>query len=274
VNILDRILATKGEEVAALRRAKPMQQLKAEALATPQPPSFEKALRRPGGPHLIAEVKKASPSKGIIRADFDPVRIGRQYEQGGAAALSVLTDEQYFQGSLAFLTALRAAVALPLLRKDFIIDDAQVWEARASGASAILLIAAALNPQQLASLAATASAAQLDVLVEVHDEEEIDRLAASRVPFQLVGINNRDLKTFEVRLDVTEQLIPVLRRSGFHDAIIVSESGIFTPAHVARVAVAGAGAVLVGESLMREADPGEAAARLMDPSTGQTGAIQ
>jgi indole-3-glycerol phosphate synthase len=269
MNILEKILVTKSEEVAALRASLPIADLLARALDTPVPPSLINALRQPAGPHLIAEVKKASPSKGVIRADFDPVGIGLAYESGGAAALSVLTDRQYFQGDLQFLTDLRAAVRIPILRKDFIIDEAQVWEARLAGASAILLIAAALTPVRMAELHRTAMEAGLDVLIEVHDKEEVGLLAESRTPFALIGINNRDLRTFEVSLGVTEALIPVIRQAGFDDALIVSESGIFTPDHVARVAQAGAGAVLVGESLMRQTDPGQAAAQLMARPTGR-----
>jgi indole-3-glycerol phosphate synthase len=257
MNILEKILVTKSEEVAALRASLPIADLRARALDTPVPPSLINALRQPAGPHLIAEVKKASPSKGVIRADFDPVGIGLAYESGGAAALSVLTDRQYFQGDLQFLTDLRAAVRIPILRKDFIIDEAQVWEARLAGASAILLIAAALTPVRMAELHRTAMVAEVGLLAE------------SRTPFALIGINNRDLRTFEVSLGVTEALIPVIRQAGFDDALIVSESGIFTPDHVARVAQAGAGAVLVGESLMRQTDPGQAAAQLMARPTGR-----
>ncbi len=272
MNILDKILATKRREVAALHDAQPLEQLREQALAANAPKSFIAALRQSGGPHLIAEVKKASPSKGIIREDFDPVTIGRQYETGGAAALSVLTDREYFHGELSYLTQLAAAVSVPLLRKDFIIDDAQIWEARAAGASAILLIAAALKAPKLAHLYEVATEAGLDVLVEVHDEAEVHRLAESGAPFSLVGINNRDLRTFDVTLETTERLIPLIREVGFADSLIVSESGIFTPAHVARVAQAGAAAVLVGESLMRQSDPGLAASTLMAGShQGATG---
>jgi len=263
MDILDQILATKRKEVAALRASRSIEELRAEALGSPSPSGFAEALRNPGGPHLIAEVKKASPSKGVIRHDFDPVAIGRQYESGGAAALSVLTDREYFQGDISFLSKLRAAVGLPLLRKDFIIDDLQIWEARAAGASAILLIAGALKAPKLAHLFEMATEAGLDVLVEVHDEAEVNRLAESGAPFHIIGINNRDLRTFEVSLSTTERLVPVIRAAGFQDALVVSESGIFTPVHVARVAAAGVQAVLVGESLMREPDPGVAAARLM-----------
>ncbi|MBX3729386.1 MAG: indole-3-glycerol phosphate synthase TrpC [Candidatus Sumerlaeia bacterium] len=257
--ILDKILARKREEVAALLAGTSREALRERALAMPAGPGFVAALDAPGGMRLIAEVKKASPSKGVIRADFDPVAIARAYERGGAAALSVLTDRDFFQGDLAYLGAIRGAVALPLLRKDFVIDDAQVHEARAAGASAVLLIAAALKADELGALHATADAVGLDVLVEVHDEADVARVEASGCRLRLVGINNRNLHTFETDLAVTERLGPELARR----ALLVSESGIFTPADVARVAAAGARAVLVGESLMRQPDPAVAARQLM-----------
>lgn len=265
-DILSRILERKREEVAALRAAEPLERLRERALAAPAVPSFRDALAAPGGPHLIAEVKKASPSKGIIRADFDPVWIARRYEAGGAAALSVLTDRDFFQGSLDFLEQIRRAVALPLLRKDFIIDEAQVFEARAAGASAILLIAAALEPETLGRLHRAAESVELDVLVEVHDMQDVERLEQAGCEARLVGINNRDLRTFHVDLATTEILGAGLREHH----LLVSESGIFTPDHVARVAAAGARAVLVGESLMREPDPGEAARALLAPAEKHT----
>jgi indole-3-glycerol phosphate synthase len=257
--ILDTILNRKREEVAALLRGTSREALRERALAAPAGPGFVAALEGADGPRLIAEVKKASPSKGVIRADFDAVAIARAYERGGAAALSVLTDRDFFQGDLAYLGAIRAAVALPLLRKDFVIDDAQVFEARVAGASAVLLIAAALGADELGALHASADAVGLDVLVEVHDEADVARVEASGCRLRMVGINNRNLHTFETDLAVTERLGPELARR----ALLVSESGIFTPADVARVAAAGARAVLVGESLMRQPDPALAARQLM-----------
>ena len=258
-NILQRILATKRDEVAALRRRQTLRELEANAREAPPAPGLRASLLRAGSPAaLIAEVKKASPSKGLIRADFDPATIARAYERGGASALSVLTDESYFQGHLDHLRAARAAAALPVLRKDFTIDEAQVAEARASGASAILLIAAAMQATRLAELHAFARGLGLDVLVEVHDEAERDAVLAACPAIDLLGVNNRDLRTFEVDLAVTERVAAGLPR----DILLVSESGIFTPADVARVVAAGARSILVGESLMRQADV-EAATRAL-----------
>jgi indole-3-glycerol phosphate synthase len=216
---------------------------------------FIGALRhsRCGDVGLIAEVKKASPSAGVIRADFDPVRIAREYEAAGASCLSVLTDESFFQGSLQFLRDIRSAVALPLLRKDFIIDERQILEAAEWGADAILLIAAILSDDDLSHFQALAEASGLAVLVEVHDEAELDRVL--RVGSRLLGINNRDLKTFKVDLGTTERLADRVRASGSSEPILlVAESGIHTRSDVVRLKKAGAGAILVGESLMRSPD--------------------
>ena len=262
MTILDTILDTKRREVAALHAQHSLAEWRALAEAAPPVPSFAGALAAPGAPHLIAEVKKASPSKGVIRADFDPVAIARAYAGAGAAALSVLTDRDYFQGHLGYLEAIRRTVAVPLLRKDFIIDESQVFEARKAEASAILLIAAALEPEVLRRLHDVAIAVGLDVLVEIHDEADLERLVASAARPRLVGINNRDLRTFTVDLAVTERLAPQL---GFAE-VVVSESGIFTPADVARVVAAGARAVLVGESLMRQSDIAAATRALMTPA--------
>lgn len=259
MTILDRILDTKRREVAALHAQRSLGDWQRWAMATPPGPSFAGALTAAGGPHLIAEVKKASPSKGVLRADFDPVAIARSYAAGGAAALSVLTDREYFQGHLDYLGAIRHVCNLPLLRKDFLIDEAQVFEARGAGASAILLIAAALEPAHLRRLHEAATAIGLDVLVEIHDEADLARVVDSGARPRLMGINNRDLRTFNVDLGVTERLAP---RLDFAE-VVVAESGLFTPADVARVAAAGAKAVLVGESLMRQPDPGAAARALM-----------
>ena len=266
-DVLAKILKRKEEEVAALKAGAALGELKARASEAAPVPSFLGALRHQGGPFLIAEVKKASPSKGVIRADFDPVRIAKQYESGGAACLSVLTDEDFFQGHLDFLRGIRAEVKLPLLRKDFIIDEAQVWEARGAGASAILLIAAALEPGVLGDLYGVAEEAGLDVLVEVHDEDELEKVEMSGSAPKLIGVNNRDLRTFEVDLATTRRLAPEILGRG---AILVSESGIFAPRDVQTVREAGASAVLVGESLMRQPDPGEAARVLMTPMESET----
>ncbi|HLN62295.1 MAG TPA: indole-3-glycerol phosphate synthase TrpC [Symbiobacteriaceae bacterium] len=254
--ILDRILATKVQEVAAARAVRPLAEVKAAALAAPAPRPFRRALAEPAGVQVIAEVKKASPSKGVIRPDFDPVAIARAYAAGGAACLSVLTDVEYFQGSLEYLAAIRQAVDLPLLRKEFIIDPYQVYEARAAGADAILLIVAAFHgesagertPADMHHLAALAADLGMDVLTEVHTAEELDVALASGAP--LVGVNNRDLRTFQTTLDVTFGLAPRIPA----DRLLVSESGIATHDDIKRVGAAGAKAVLVGESLMRQPD--------------------
>ncbi len=260
--ILDRILDTKRQEVRVLRPM--LDELKARAADAPPAPAFFDALAAPGGPWLIAEVKKASPSKGLIRADFDPVAIARSYAAGGATALSVLTDREYFQGDLSYIGLIREAVSLPVLRKDFIIDESQVFEARAAGASALLLIAAALDPERLAELYHVSRGAGLDVLVEVHDEDDVARLEDSGISARIVGINNRDLRTFEVDLATTERIAALLRGV----SVLVSESGIFVPADVARVAKAGAASILVGESLMRQADVERATRELLAPVGG------
>ncbi|HYG60189.1 MAG TPA: indole-3-glycerol phosphate synthase TrpC [Symbiobacteriaceae bacterium] len=255
--ILDRILATKQAEVVAAQAVRPLARVKEEALAAPAPRSFYRALSEPAGIQVIAEVKKASPSKGIIRPDFDPVGIARAYQSAGAACLSVLTDEQYFQGSLSYLEASRNAVDLPLLRKDFIIDEYQVYEARAAGADAILLIVAAFHgesaggrtPADMAHLAATAAQLGMDVLTEVHTGDELD-VVLDQPGAALVGVNNRDLKSFHTSLDVTFQLAPRIPAG----RLLVSESGIGSNHDLQRLEAAGAKAVLVGESLMRQPD--------------------
>jgi indole-3-glycerol phosphate synthase len=220
---------------------------------------FERALRAKiadGRSAVIAEIKKASPSKGVLREDFAPPAIAASYERGGAACLSVLTDEQFFKGSLAYLRAARAACALPALRKDFIIDAYQVFEARAHGADCILLIAACLSDAQMAEFEAIAHGLQMDVLVEVHEGTELDRALALKTP--LLGINNRDLRTFEVSLDTTIGLLGRIPA----DRLVVTESGILAPADVARMRAAGVNAFLVGEAFMRAPEPGEALAAL------------
>jgi indole-3-glycerol phosphate synthase len=258
--ILESILATKREEVAALRARSRMADLIAACVDVPPTRGFGSALVGAGGTALIAEVKKASPSKGVIRADFDPVNVARAYHAGGATCLSVLTDEAYFQGSLSYLGQIRAAVPLPLLRKDFIIDPAQIYEARIAGADAILLIVAAVpSAARLAELRHVAQLLGMDTLVEVHDARELETAVESGAT--LLGVNNRDLKTFDVRLELAEELIPRFPAG----SVGVAESGIFTPADVRRMADAGARAVLVGESLMRQPDIADATRRLLAP---------
>lgn len=262
-DILEQIVRYKRDFVDAARRAVPLADVKALAADTPVPPSFAAAIRRPEGGDLrvIAEAKKASPSKGVIREDFDPVAIAADYARHGAAAVSVLTDERFFQGHLDYLRAVRAALPqLPLLRKDFVIDEYQVHEARAAGASAVLLIASILDRAQLADYRALANGLGMDALTEVHLEAEAE-LAAS-VGATIIGVNNRDLRTFSVDLEQTRRVMRVL--GGPRDGLtLVSESGIATRADVDHVRGIGADAILVGESLMRQPAPGEALARLM-----------
>ena len=256
MTILDEILAHKRLELDAARRRVAPAALAQRAAAAAPPRGFRRALLG-RGPRVIAELKRRSPSKGEIRPDFDPVAIARAYEAGGAAALSVLTDERYFGGSLAVLAAVRAVTELPLLRKDFVIDAYQIDEARAAGADAVLLIVAALAPAELARLLEHARSLGLDALVEVHDEAELD--VAKGIGADLIGINNRDLRSFVTDLAVTERLA----RRVPQGALVVAESGISGPADLARLARAGASAFLVGTSLMREADPGLALRRLL-----------
>ena len=258
MTVLDEILAHKRVELEEARRRVPAAALARRGAAQPPPRGFRRALLGGGPrPRVIAELKRRSPSKGEIRRDFDPVAIAKAYQAGGAAALSVLTDERFFGGSLAVLEAVRAATELPLLRKDFVIDAYQIDEARAAGADAVLLIVAALAPAELEHLRAHAVGLGLDVLVEVHDEAELD--AAKGVGADLIGINNRDLRTFVTDLGVTERLA----RRVPQGALVVAESGIFGPEDVARLQRAGASAFRVGESLMREPDPGLALRRLL-----------
>jgi len=262
-DILQRILARKAEEVAARSAARPLAEMRAQAADMPPARGFAAAIEAriaAGDPAVIAEIKKASPSRGVIRPDFDPVAIARSYEAGGAACLSVLTDVDFFQGADAYLQQTRAACALPVLRKDFTIDPYQVHEARALGADCILLIVAALSDAQLAELCGTAMAIGLDVLVEVHDIDELER--AIQVPAPLLGINNRSLRTFEVSLDTTLSLRDAVPR----DRRLVTESGLHTAADVARMRAAGIDAFLVGEAFMREPDPGQALRRMFFPA--------
>ena len=253
MNILDTIVEQKELEIAALPGGSVnLAALKKALTKRGDHRGFNYALRHPrrGPVALIAEVKKASPSVGVIRPDFDPVAIAKEYEAAGASCLSVLTDEKFFQGSLEYLRQIRAAVKLPLLRKDFIIDDRQILEAVQWGADAILLIVGILSDAKLKRFHDLATEAGLAALVEVHDEEELER--AMRIEARLIGVNNRNLKTFSVDLATTESLAAkVFATPGMEDVLVVAESGIHTRADVDRVAKAGASAILVGESLMR-----------------------
>lgn len=258
-DVLKTILARKQEEVAALLQRQPMEELKRLAELGPEPRGFARALSAAAsrvGAAVIAEIKKASPSKGVIRADFDPAWLAREYEAGGAACLSVLTDEQFFQGHAEHLKQARAACSLPVIRKDFLVDVSQVYEARALGADCVLLIAAALTSGRLAELGALARQLGMDVLVEVHGGEELD--AALRLKTPLLGVNNRNLRTFEVSLDNTLDLLPRIP----DDRLVVTESGIIGPDDVHRMRDANVHAFLVGEAFMRAPDPGVELARL------------
>ena len=258
-DILNKIIATKREEVAAASAMKPLAVVEAEAAAQPAPRDFVGAIRNKitaGRAAVIVEIKKASPSKGVIRADFRPAEIARSYEQHGAACLSVLTDRQYFQGCPEYLQEARAACALPVLRKDFMVDAYQVAEARAMGADGILLIAAALSLSEMQALEAQAMAYGMAVLVEVHNGEELD--AALQLKTPLLGINNRNLRTFEVTLDTTLGLLQRIPA----DRIVVTESGILMSADVATMREHQVNAFLVGEAFMRAENPGAELARL------------
>lgn len=257
--VLDRILDRKQEEVAALRAQVPLAEVRDRARAASPVRGFRAALQRridAGQDAVIAEIKKASPSKGVIREDFDPQAIARSYEAGGAACLSVLTDRDFFQGADEYLQQARAACSLPVLRKDFTIDPYQIWEARALGADCILLIAAALDDALMVSLNDAAVEAGLDVLLEVHTREELERALALDVA--LVGINNRDLHSFDVSLDTTI----ALRDAVPDDRLLVTESGIVVADDVERMRAHGVHAFLVGETFMRAPSPGDALAGL------------
>jgi indole-3-glycerol phosphate synthase len=258
-DILRRIVEVKHEEVARARAARPLASVRAQAESRRDSRGFVAALRAKlsaGRPAVIAEVKKASPSKGVLREHFVPSEIAASYERHGAAALSVLTDEPFFQGSSEYLVQARAACALPVLRKDFMVDAYQVVDARAMGADCILLIAACLDDAQMADLEAEAFGLGLDVLVEVHDAAELERALKLKTP--LVGINNRDLRSFEVTLDTTLGLMGQVPS----DRLLVTESGVLAPSDVQRLRAAGINAFLVGEAFMRAPDPGQALAIL------------
>ncbi len=250
--ILDRILQTKQEEVAAAKNQRSLADLAGRIGDLEDiPRGFARALRimvASGGTPIIAEVKKGSPSKGVIRADFDPVAIAEEYQDAGATCLSVLTDQQYFYGHLRYLGLIREQVSLPLLCKDFIIDPYQLYQARLAGADAVLLIAAALDDEQLLELAQQATALRLDTLLEVHDAVEMQR--ALKLPVDLIGINNRDLRTFATDLRITESLAALVPEA----QLGVAESGITSRVDIERLQAAGAQAFLIGETLMREAD--------------------
>jgi indole-3-glycerol phosphate synthase len=261
MTILDEIVGSKRHEVAAARKIRPLAQLEQQAAAMAAPRDFRGALARPGPIHLIAEIKKASPSANVIRADFEPTTIARVYENHGASCLSVLTDAPHFEGHLTHLTQVRTTVAIPVLRKDFLIDDYQVVEARLAGADAILLIAEILDDKTLARFLELAKHWKMNALVEFHDAANLDRVLASGA--DLIGINNRDLNTFHTDLEHTLRLrdrIP-------SEIVLVAESGIRSRTDVERLEAAGISAILVGESLMRAPDIGLAVDRLLGHSS-------
>ncbi len=263
-DILDKILARKREEVVQASRERPLSQLRQMLAQAPTVRGFARAIHQrldAGQCAVIAEIKKASPSKGLIRAEFDPAFLAKDYARGGAACLSVLTDRDFFQGAPEYLQAARAACELPVLRKDFMVDPYQILESRVLGADAILLIVAALSDDSMQALANEALALGMDVLVEIHDASELQRALRIQGDGQrmLLGINNRNLRTFETSLDTTRQLmqqVPAGRP-------VVSESGIFRPEDIASLQASGVNAFLIGESLMRQPSPGEALRQLL-----------
>ncbi|MGV8841651.1 MAG: indole-3-glycerol phosphate synthase TrpC [Pseudomonas sp.] len=261
--ILQQILARKVEEVAARRALVSLAELEQQAQAAGAPRGFAAALLAQAQrkqPAVIAEIKKASPSKGVLREEFSPAELAKSYAGGGATCLSVLTDVDFFQGSDAYLQQARAACSLPVIRKDFMLDPYQIVEARALGADAVLLIVSALDDVQLAELAAVAKAHELDVLVEVHDGDELDR-ALNTLDTPLIGINNRNLHTFEVSLETTLDLLPRVPR----DRMVITESGILNRADIELMEISGVYAFLVGEVFMRAASPGTELQRLFFP---------
>ena len=258
-DILEKITAVKHQEVAAAKKRKSLEAVRADAESRVLTRDFVGALRAKiadGQSAVIAEIKKASPSKGVLRADFEPADIAQSYAEHGAACLSVLTDKDFFQGSSDYLRQARASCTLPVLRKDFMVDAYQIYESRAMGADAVLLIAACLNDGQMAEFEQIARSLYMAVLVEVHDADEL--LRALKLKSPLIGINNRNLKTFEVSLDTTISMLADVPK----DRLLVTESGITTPADVARMREVGVNAFLVGEAFMRASDPGEALAKL------------
>ena len=265
MSILDDILARTRADLAERRARVPLPEVKARCLDQAPPRDFLAAMRREAGGtsrrsgpmRIVAEVKKASPSRGVIRADFAPAELARSYAAGGAHAISVLTDAPFFQGGLGHLTAVREAVDLPILRKDFHVDPYQLWEARAAGADAILLIAAALSPAEFADLLSLGRELKLTALAEVHTRRELEMVLQSGA--ELVGINNRDLKSFEVTLETTFGLVPSVPA----EVVLLSESGISQADQVARLASAGVDGILVGEGLLRHPDVGSALRRLV-----------
>ncbi len=255
-DFLERIVAHVRAEIESRRKERPMESLKDSPLYQREPRGFLKSLSRPGR-HVIAEVKRASPSQGVIRRDFDPLDIASRYQAGGASALSVVTEERFFNGSLRYLTDISAAVSLPLLRKDFILAPYQLTEARSFGADAVLLIVAMLDEDELKTLHAEARSLSLDVLVEVHSERELE--TALEIGASMIGINNRDLHTFEVDLGVAEALLPRLPAQ----VLAVCESGIQDIGHIERLEASGGRVFLIGETLMRARDPGAKLAELL-----------
>ena len=267
-DILKRILDRKQEEIAARRAGRSSEDLRRQIADLPRARGFSAAIERKiaaGQAAVIAEIKKASPSKGLLRADFQPAQIARSYETAGAACLSVLTDVEFFQGSDEYLRGARAACSLPVLRKDFTIDPYQIYESRVLGADCILLIVAALSDTQLIELNGLATEVGLDVLVEVHERLELDRVLRLDVP--LVGINNRDLRTFETRLETTLELLPHIPAG----RVVVTESGIHVRADVQRLRARGVNAFLVGEAFMKASDPGACLTEMFDPGDAHKG---
>ena len=264
-DILDKIIAVKREEIAAAMQKLPLAAMRADAESRVLTRDFVGALRakvKAGKPAVIAEIKKASPSKGVIREDFIPADVAQSYSENGAACLSVLTDRQFFQGQPDYLKQARASCQLPVLRKDFMVDAYQIYESRAMGADCILLIAACLDDAQLADLEAIAQSLDMAVLVEVHDRAEAER--ALRLNTPLFGINNRNLKTFEVTLATTLQMVKDMPELSDGQRLVVSESGIVTRDDVLRLGAAGVNAFLVGEAFMRADDPGQALAAMFN----------